>query len=44
MIWTHWLLRLDDRCPGLCRSLVYRVCVDVASSVDASPSTVSLVD
>ena len=39
MMWTHRLLRLDDRCPGL-YNLLLTGCVDVVSSVDTSSSSV----
>ena len=46
--WTRcckcWLQRLCDRCPGLFNPGFNRVNVDVASSVDASPNSESLVD
>ena len=44
LMWMHWLQRLDDWCPGLGSTLVNWVCVDVASSVGASPNSVSLGD
>ena len=40
MMWTHWLLKLDDRCPGLCSSWLTGCVSMQPRSVGASPSSV----
>ena len=38
MMWMHWLQRLDDQCPSCAVLWSNCVCVNVVSSVGASPS------